>query len=139
MTDSVVLNKVTVAGREITCKPMSAGQLVMLKRLVAKLRGDIKQEPGTALDVFGKIIDVAEVLIVNEGDRSYVEEMLLTGVIDVQDMLKIISGGSDEDDPEPADDEKPVRAKAPASLAGKKAAAAKRAPAKTANPRRATR
>lgn len=115
----------TLAGREIEFRRANLGQVLVLQRLY---RRELKRSSGSEDDKGEAItaavirtLDFIDTLFITEEDRQFVEDQMLSGAIDWQEILPAMSGGVKD---APADDEAP----APVRRAPKKspkAAAAK--------------
>lgn len=129
----------TLKGRIIQCKISSGGQRIMTQRLLRNFvtRRDTlsEQQAGTLIE---QLLDCAESLIIDEADVTYVQGLMLTGAIELGDVLPILFGRDADALADTADDDQPKAAK---QAAKKAAVKPKKLPRKTAtaNARRVTR
>lgn len=140
MSDEVETFSMPLAGRQILFKRASLGQVIVLRRNAERMIKLAESEEGQGVAVVQSVVktlDFIETLIVSEQDRQFIEDEMLAGNIDWQDLVKVIGGAPDER----ADDEpvKPVRRapkKSPkAAPVAVPEVAAVRTPAKKVTPR----
>lgn len=108
MSDEAVIFPMTLAGREIKFKRPVLGQVLILQRLFhrqmkANESGDVKGDAMTT--VIMKTLDFIDTLVIEDEDRQFIEDQMLAGVIDWQEIMGVLSGGMK--DKEEADDEAP--------------------------------
>ena len=125
-------------GRKIWFKYPERTQILMLERFrmqakaAARLEDD-KQAVPAILSVTMKTLNVIDALFIDPDDRDWVEEQMVAGKIQAEDLFPVLSGGKVSK--EPADDADP----APKKAAGRKAPARKAAkPAGTMTPTKKT-
>lgn len=99
-----------LAGREITFRTPLLGQILVLNRmaqrgLAASKDGPDEQRTQAMTTSVARTLDFIETLIVSEQDKVFVEDQMLAGTIDWQDVMKALAGGRDRD--ETPDDEAP--------------------------------
>jgi hypothetical protein len=117
-----------LAGREITFRKANLGQVIMLQRLYIRAgrQADQQADEGTRVDLMGsamvKVLDFIDSLMVHDEDRAFVEERMLAGEIDINDLTAALGGGPSD---KPADDEAPKPRKAAPKRSPKAAPAAK--------------
>lgn len=111
-----------LAGREIMFKRPALGQILMLQRIAmrnmnrAKQTGDEQERLRATTEAVVKTLDFIDTLIINEEDRQFVEDGMLAGTIEYDEVMAALSGGQKEDPIE--DDATPM----PKILAKKKPA-----------------
>lgn len=120
----------TLAGREINFRTPLLGQILVLNRLarrgLAAAKDGAEQERANAMTAsVARTLDFIETLIVSDEDKVFVEEQMLAGTIDWQDVLKALAGGRDKNDT--PDDEPPKPVKRVAKKSPKAAPAATKA------------
>lgn len=134
----------TLLGRSMRFKRLSGGQVIMMQRMYQRGRkmldsmGDDKEQMFAELSKLNvQTLDIIESLFLDPEDVELVQQAMLEGKVDMDDLRPILSGGK-ETGPPPDDDADPVDP--PKTLKSKKpAATAKVTAKKTANPRRAAR
>lgn len=114
----------TLAGREIMFREPLLGQVLILdrfaRRAARQVRDSTEQDQGHAMmTAIARTLDFIETLVVQEDDRQFIEDKMLEGVIDWQQIMGALSGGKGKDDI--PDDQAP----APRKSAPRKATAAK--------------
>lgn len=116
-----------LAGREVTFHRAGVGQVIMLNRAArkhlaqAEQASDEQRAEATSM-AMAKVLDFIESLIVDPADKEFVEDQMLQGNIDWEDLMAAISGGPSD---EPADDEAPKPRKAAVKKSPRTASAAK--------------
>jgi len=101
----------TLKGRVMWFKPIGSGQVMLLQRFRARLAHLRQQNEDDAylrlvFDVSVKTLNVIDSLFLDPADREWVEELMITGAIDVQDLLPVMSGKN-----APPDDDAEVEVK----------------------------
>ena len=126
----------TLAGREILFRRAHVGQVIMLQRIAMRgvnlARGegvDEQQRIRAVQDGIVKVLDFIDTLIVNDDDRQFLEDKMLTGEITWEQVSGALGGGEAEQ----ADDEPPKTRRAPKK--SPKAAPAVAVAAKSVTPR----
>jgi hypothetical protein len=118
-----------LAGRDIAFRKANLGQVIMLQRLYVRASKSAQGQPDedSRVDMMGsamvKVLDFIDSLMVHEDDRAFVEEKMLAGEIDINDLTAALGGGKDSD--APADDQAPKPRKAAPKKSPKAAPAAK--------------
>ena len=105
-----------LAGRPVEFRRATSGQVIMLQKLYLRAvkRSEETDEQDERISLVGsamvRVLDFIESLMVNEADREFVEDKMLTGEIDYPELLEALGGGKKVDqDP---DDEEPKTRKA---------------------------
>ena len=123
MTDQATF-LVTLAGRDITFRAPTAGQLIILRRRLLRLQQEASQAPDEAKqlelasDLVMVTLSVVESLIVNPQDVEFIEESMLLGKIDHTEVMAVI--GMKAEQPEPVKKAAKKTAKAPARARAKR-------------------
>lgn len=98
----------TLAGREIMFRRPKLGQVIVLertaRRLMKKAESDGKDQGEAMTIAVVRTLDFIETLMIHDADRQFVEDEMLAGNIDWQDLMKAMTG---EGNSETADDEAP--------------------------------
>lgn len=99
----------TLGGRLMWFKLPSTGQLILLQRFRMQLKGVDADEAGHALmmSVSMKTLNVIDSLFLDLSDRDFVEDLLIAGKIEINDVMPILAGGSKDDTSD--DDIAPVK------------------------------
>lgn len=107
----------TLAGRQIMVKAPTLGQILVLHRTTMRM---IKQaesdedDQGKALtSAITRTLDFIDTLIIDEDDRQFVEDQMLAGKIDWQELMAILAQDKDANEPDDDQAPKPVRKAAP--------------------------
>lgn len=118
-----------INGREMWFKPPGSGPMILMQKYRAQLvnmaRNDDPNYYKLAMDVTAKTLNIINNQFLDADDRDWVEEMILTEAVEIQEIIHILSGGkrSQEDDDKEIE-VKPRKAVKAAPV--KKAASAKR-------------
>ena len=105
----------TIAGREIRFNRPKSGQLIMLRTLLERLKDQIsaaetdEQRGGHLVNFNRHRLNLISSLVVASSDLAFLEDQLVAGNIDVEDLYPALSGGK-KPEPEPGDDEAPAKA-----------------------------
>lgn len=98
----------TLAGREIMFRRPKLGQVIVLERTARRLMKQAEsdgKDQGEAMTIaVVRTLDFIETLMVHDADKQFVEDQMLAGSIDWQDLMKAMTG---EGDSGTADDEAP--------------------------------
>lgn len=129
-----------ISGIKIGFRRPKRGQLVALSRVrdsvsreLFKLQRDTELDSKVRFEKASRlvmsvdlaILDMVESMIIEEGDKSFLANALITGGIDIEAISDVLFGNN----PEPDDDAEPIKAvakKAPRKVAARKVANAKR-------------
>lgn len=110
MSDEAVTFSMKLAGRDVLFRRPLLGQIIVLRRNAQRKMKQAEGEAGDAGQALTaaliKIMDFIETLIVSEQDKEFVEEAMLAGTVDWQDLLRALSGGQDD---EPVADDEPAK------------------------------
>lgn len=102
----------TFAGREIEFRRAMLAQVIILERLYhrqMKKANEDGDDKGKALSsVLVRTLDFIDTLVVDEGDRQFIEDQMLAGNIDWPEIMAVLGGGKD-DAPEDDESPKPVK------------------------------
>lgn len=102
-----------VCGRTLHCKRLAEGQLVMMQRLLARWQEEMdgastqKQRGELIVKMSSISLDLIESQLLNKEDVAFLEEQLLMGKVDLEDLRPILSGGRKV---EKQEDDQPVKA-----------------------------
>lgn len=116
MTSDETTFSLDLAGRSILFKRAKPGQLLMLQRLLEGLRSKMDTaasdtERGNLFIRLNKhSLDMIESLVVQPEDVEFLQEKMLLGVLDVEDLRPVLSGGKT---PEAVPDDAPPKKRAP--------------------------
>lgn len=129
MADEVHGFEYELAGRKMRFRMPHGGQLIMLQRMrqravrILEQSDDRDERIKTMSTLNMQTLDLIEALFLEPEDVAFVEQKMIEGVVDLPDLLPILSGGKVSVPRE--DDEDPVAP--PASLKTKKPATVKAA------------
>lgn len=108
MADNVDTSVLEFAGRRIAFRKPTPGQLVMLMRLVRRAQSSLTAESDDVevsrvwVNVTVKMLDAIDSLIVEDGDREFLEAKMLAGDIGIDDLRPVLGGDvaaeADDDD-----------------------------------------
>lgn len=122
----------TLAGRRILFRKTHVGQIMMLQRTAMRSVTQAAEEGQDELTRINavstgilKVLDFIDKLIVNPGDRQFIEDKMLEGTITWEQLVACLGGGRQEQ--EVADDEAPQPKKTAAKRTPRAASAAKTA------------
>ncbi len=110
-----------IAGRRIAFRRPSPGQLVMLMRLTNRAQSSLRSEDDDNavsriwIDLSVKILDVIDSLIINDDDRIFLEDKMISGEIDIDHLRPVIGGTVAA----PDDEDAPAAIRAPKKVAKK--------------------
>lgn len=119
----------TLLGREMQFRKAKRGQLLMLFRMRGRLKAmpddtDTRQMWDNLNAVTERMLDLIDSLFLNEKDRADVEEAMIKGALDIDDLIPLLGNTdtADQDDDEDPKPKKTAGKKAPAKKAAKKVA-----------------
>lgn len=113
MSDEATTFTMSLAGRKIEFRKPHLGQILILQRIAqrsiaqARDRGDDAALAAAMQESLMKTLNFIDTLFVDEKDRQFVEDEMLAGNIDYKDVLKTLSGGVGQDQPQ--DDAPPAK------------------------------
>lgn len=83
-------------GRLMWFKPPSTGQLILLQRFRMQLKGIANNDSGYQLimSVSMKTLNVIDSLFLDSADRDWVEDQLISGKLEVSELIPILAGGN---------------------------------------------
>lgn len=110
----------TVAGRDMVFKNMTLSRISLLQRLVDKLQVQIRTASTDedarvfSAKLYNLIWTTVESQFTSQDDLDTAQTAILTGNIDEDDLLPLLSNGKKRPDPQPDDADPPVKKRAPA-------------------------
>lgn len=123
-----------LAGREVLFRTPLLGQILVLNRMAqrgikAAKDGDEQERTKAMTNSVARTLDFIETLIVSDEDKAFVEDEMLAGTIEWQDVIKALAGGRERDDTPDDEAPKPIKRAprkspkaAPVDLSAKKSA-----------------
>jgi len=99
-----------LAGRAVQFRRPVLGQLLILERIylrqlkTAEQKKDEGERISASTLAMMKVLDFIDSLVVNDGDREFIEEKMIEGKIDHMELLDVLGAGmkdSQEDDAPP--------------------------------------
>lgn len=89
------INQRTIAGREIQFRPPTDAQLLVVGRLMRTGRQFVESEPENmdkvqiqgGVERMSIILDVIDSMIISPADRAYLEEQLVSGQLDLEELM----------------------------------------------------
>lgn len=93
----------TIGGREILFKPPTDAQLLMVGRLTRTSRqfAEAKEEELDRVQITGgvekmsMILDIIDSMVVSPVDRDWLEEQIINGSLDLQELVGALDGGEE--------------------------------------------
>jgi len=96
----------TLGGRLMWFKPPATGQLILLQRFRMQLKSVTDDVAGRQLimSISMKTLNVIDSLFLDAADRDFTENLLITGQLQLNELMPVLSGASSQpdDDAEPA-------------------------------------